>query len=390
MNDAKTRGPCLPMKTFTAALLLTLLTLAGCGEAPTVATPGDPVVDKNTVNFPAGSRQTDSLRAQRIEMQPVPSVRLNGRLTWNEDSTVRVFTPFAGRVERILVQPGQVVSRGQPLAVIASPDFGQAQAEARRAESDYALAEKNLARMRELEQHGVAARKDLQAAEAESARSKAEKDRAQARLRLYGNGRGDVDQTYTLTSPIAGTVVERNINPGQELRPDQMIANSPPLFVVTNPGTLWAVFDASERDLAMLRPGKLVRVHAPAYRDEKFSARVEAIADFLDPATRTLKVRARIDNPGRKLKAEMFVTAEVESDGDQELLVPTRAVYFQGERHYLFIEMEKGRYERREVKIGDVRGEQIEILAGLQEHENVVVEGTLMLQQVMTPRRFQK
>jgi hypothetical protein len=84
------------------------------------------------------------------------------------------------------------------------------------------------------------------------------------------------------------------------------------------------------------------------------------------------------------------VTAEVDSDGDQELLVPTRAVYFQGERHYLFIELEQGRYERREVRIGDVRGEQIEILAGLQERESVVVEGSLMLQQVMTPRRIQK
>ncbi|MBY0267086.1 MAG: efflux RND transporter periplasmic adaptor subunit [Burkholderiales bacterium] len=375
----------IPLLIATAALVA-----AGCSEPTAVAPAADPVVDKNTITFPAGSSQLESLRAQSIEMQPVPSIRLNGRLTWNEDSTVRVFTPFAGRVERILVQPGQTVTQGQPLAVIASPDFGQAQADARRAESDHALAEKNLARMRELEQHGVAAKKELQAAEAEAARSKAEYDRNRARLKLYGNGRGDVDQTYTLVSPIAGTVVERNINPGQELRPDQMIANAPPLFVVTNPATLWAVFDASERDLAMLRIGKRIQVSTPAYRDERFPARVEAIADFLDPATRTLKVRTRIDNPSRKLKGEMFVTAEAESDGDQELLVPTRAVYFQAERHYLFIETGQGRYERREVKIGDVRGDQIEILLGLQERESVVVEGSLMLQQVMTPRRVQK
>ncbi|MFN9490570.1 MAG: efflux RND transporter periplasmic adaptor subunit, partial [Betaproteobacteria bacterium] len=114
------------------------------------------------------------------------------------------------------------------------------------------------------------------------------------------------------------------------------------------------------------------------------------IADFLDPATRTLKIRTRLDNLSRKLKAEMFVTADVASDGDQELLVPTRAVYFQGERHFLFIDIGEGRYQRRQVRIGDVRGEQIEILSGLQERESVVVEGSLMLQQVMTPRRVQK
>lgn len=378
------------MNRLAATLFASSLLLSGCGDPPAAAPSPDPVVEKDIIIFPAGSSQLESVRSQQIDMQAMPSIRLNGRLTWNEDNTVRIFTPFAGRVERILVQPGQTVAQGQALAVIASPDFGQAQAEARRAESDHVLAEKNLARMRELEQHGVAARKDLQAAEAEAARSRTEYDRARARLKLYGNGRNEVDQTYTLTSPIAGTVVERNINPGQELRPDQMVANSPPLFVVTNPATLWAIFDASERDLAMLRVGKGIQVSTPAYRDERYLAKVEAIADFLDPATRTLKIRTRLDNTSRKLKAEMFVTADVASDGDQELLVPTRAVYFQGERHFLFINIGEGRYQRRQVRIGDVRGEQIEILSGLQERESVVVEGSLMLQQVMTPRRVQK
>lgn len=378
------------MNRLIVSFLAFALLLSGCSDPPAPAPSPDPVVEKDIIIFPAGSSQLESVRSQQIDMQAVPSIRLNGRLTWNEDNTVRVFTPFAGRVERILVQPGQTVVQGQALAVIASPDFGQAQAEAQRAESDHSLAEKNLARMRELEQHGVAARKDLQAAESEAARSRAEYDRARARLKLYGNGRNEVDQAYTLSSSIAGTVVERNINPGQELRPDQMVANSPPLFVVTNPATLWAIFDASERDLVMLRVGKSIQVSTPAYRDERYLAKVEAIADFLDPATRTLKIRTRLDNTSRKLKAEMFVTADVASDGDQELLVPTRAVYFQGERHFLFIDIGEGRYQRRQVRIGDVRGEQIEILSGLQERESVVVEGSLMLQQVMTPRRVQK
>lgn len=375
-----------------AALLATVVLLAGCAEQPAAPPPPDPVVANGTITFPPGSRQLDGLRSQLIEMQAIPPTRLNGKLTWNEDSTVRVFTPFAGRVERILVQAGQTVAKGQPLAVIASPEFGQAQAQARRAETDHALAMKDLARMRELEQHGVAARKDLQAAEAEAERAQAEHERARALLKLYGNGRTGVDQAYTLTSPIAGVVVERNINPGQELRPDQMVSNSPPLFVVTNPASLWAVLDASERDLAVLRIGKRIRVSTPAYRDERFPARVEAVADFLDPTTRTVKVRARIDNPARKLKGEMFVTAETETEavGDQELLVPTRAVYFYRNQHYLFINLGDGRYERREVRTGDVRGDHIEILSGLQERENVVIEGSLMLQQVMTPRRVQK
>lgn len=374
------------MKTlFVVALATTLL--AGCGKTAVESPVTDPTVSDNRISFPENGSKLTGIRSTPVEMQPVPLNRLNGRLTWNEDRTVRIYTPFTGRVERILVQAGQTVTRGQALAVIASPDFGQAQADARRAESDHALAEKNLQRMRELEQNGVAPRKDLQTAEADATRTRAEFERARKRLAMYGSTSAGVDQTYTLTSPIAGTVVERNINPGQELRPDQ---TNPPLFVVTDPTTLWAQFDASERDLALLRPGKTIAVRSPAWRDEEFSARIEAMSDFLDPVTRAIKIRARLDNTARKLKGEMFVTADIDADGAKELLVPAKAVYFQNEKNYLFIDEGKGSYLRREVQTGDVRRNLVEILAGLNEGEKVVTEGSLMLQQVMQPRRVQK
>lgn len=374
------------MKTSFATALAALL-LAGCGQ-PAVDSPvPEPTVSNDRISFPANGSRLDGISSSPVEMQPVPLVRLNGRLTWNEERTVRIYTPFAGRVERILVQAGQTVTRGQALAVIASPDFGQAQADARRAESDHALAEKNLQRMRELEQHGVAPRKDLQTAEADAARTRAEFERTRKRLAMYGAAAAGIDQSYTLTSPIAGTVVERTINPGQELRPDQA---SPPLFVVTDPTTLWAQFDASERDLALLRPGKTIAVRSPVWRDEEFAARVETMSDFLDPATRAIKIRARLDNTARRLKGEMFVTGDIDADGARELLVPAKAVYFQNEKNYLFIDEGGGRYLRREVQTGDVRRNLVEILAGLNEGEKVVTEGSLMLQQVMQPRRVQK
>lgn len=378
-----------PMKKPLAAALM-LLVLAACSEHPHEAAVEAPKIENQRVTFPSGSPQLSNIHSVAVEMQPVPLTTLNGRLTWNEERTVRVYTPFAGRVERILVQPGQKVAAGQALAVIASPEFGQAQSDARRAESEHALAEKNLQRMRELEQHGVAPRKDLQAAEAEAARSKAEFERTRRRLSLYGGARDGVDQTYTLSSPIAGTVVERNINPGQELRPDQMGAGAPPLFVVSDPATLWAVLDASERNLPYLRFGKIISVRTPSFRDQPFTARVETVSDFIDPATRTLKVRASLDNAARKLKAEMFVTAEVDADAERELLVPTKSVFFQNAAYYLFIDEGNGVFQRREVKTGDARNNQVEILSGLNAGEKVVTEGTLMLQQVMQPRRIQK
>lgn len=367
-----------------------LLFMAACSKVPEPTPAPEPRLEGQSVTFPAGAPQISSIKSQLIQMQPVPATQLNGRIAWNEDRTVRIFTPLAGRVERILVQAGQTVAKGQALATIASPDFGQAQSDARRADSDFALAEKNLARLRELEKHGVAANKDVHAAEADQARAAAELARTRRRLELYGGVNRAVDQTYTLTSPVAGVVVEKNINPGQELRPDQAIANAPPLFTVTDPTTLWVLLDAAERDLHLLTRSKVISVRSPSYPGDTFPAEIASVADFLDPTTRTIKARATIANKHRKLKGEMFVTAEVDTGGATELLVPSKAMYFQGGHNYLFIDEGKGKFTRRAVTAGDVRDARTEILSGLRENEKVVVDGSLMLQQTLQPRRVQK
>jgi len=158
--------------------------------------------------FPKASPMLDQIVAVPIEPRREVTLRFNGRLVWNEDRTARVFPPFAGRVQAIAVRPGERVARGQTLAVLAAPDFGVAQAEARKAENDYSLAQKNLERIRELAQAGVAPAKDLQAAEAEVVRTASERARANARLKLYGKT-DTVDQELALRSPVAGVVVEQ-------------------------------------------------------------------------------------------------------------------------------------------------------------------------------------
>ena len=378
--------------TYLSLLSLAMLTLmlGGCDKPVETAPQPQARTAGESVIIPSGAQQTTSLKSLVINMQPVPPTHLNGRVVWDEDKTVRIYTPFAGRVERILVQAGQSVARGQALAVIASPDFGQAQTDARRAESDFALTEKNLARLRELEQNGVAPLKDVHAVEADQARTAAELARTRRRLELYGGGGRGVDQAYTLTSPIAGVVVEKNINPGQELRPDQAISNAPPLYTITDPATLWVQIDATERDLPLLTRGKTITIRTPSYAEENFPAQIASVADFLDPTTRTIKARATLANASRKLKGEMFVTAEIDTSGATELLVPSKALYFQSEKNYVFIDEGGGKYTRRAVKAGDIRDTRTEILSGLKEGEKVVVDGALMLQQMLQPRRVQK
>ena len=373
------------MRFACSAALLAVIVASGCDNAVKTQGPPLPKVDGESIVFPQGSPQLASLASEAAVERTAVAATLNGRLTWNEDKTVRIYTPFAGRVSRILVQPGDKVKQGQTLAVIASPDFGQAQAEARRAEGDFALAQKNLARIKDLHQHGVAAAKDLNSAEADYARAESELQRTQARRKLYGGGR-DIDQTYALQSPLAGVVVEKTINPGQELRPDQM-GGAPALFVITDPAYLWVLLDATEKDLPRLKLGKLIEIHVPAYPDTAFEAKITTVSDFLDPTTRTIKVRASLGNAQRVLKGEMFVTASVKGDAGTVLQVPTRAVFFQGGRHFVFLDNGDGRFVRREVTVGDSSDGNVTILSGLQSGQKVVGEGALLLQQMLQPRR---
>ena len=375
-------------KTLPALIAAAALAAACSKEAPKDETP-EPVVQGDSITFPAADK-APRLGTATVAAERAPALKLNGRLAWDEERTVRVFSPFAGRVTRILVQPGDSVKKGQTLALLGSPEFGQAQAEAHRAETDVQLAEKNLQRQKELEAAGVAPRKDLQTAEAEFQRSKSELERARGRVRIYGGNMKGVDQTFAIASPIAGVVVERNINPGQEVRPDQMTSNAPPLFVVTDPTHLWALLDATEKDLAAVRVGKVVNVRTPVYEGESFKATLANVSDFLDPATRTIKARATLDNINRKLKAEMFVTGELDAQQPVRIMLPAKAVFFQQGRHYVFTEEGPGRYMRRIVEIGDDHDGKVEVAKGLQPGQKVVIDDVLMLQQMLQPRRVQK
>jgi cobalt-zinc-cadmium efflux system membrane fusion protein len=374
-------------RTLFFAAAVVALTIAGCSRESVEPEAPRPVAKDGTITFPRDSRQLDSLTTQAVVSRPAAPTRLNGRMAWNEDRTVRIYSPFPGRVVRILAQPGDPVKRGQILAVVASPEFGQTQSDARKAESEYTLARANMERTRELTENGVAARRELLTAETEFQRAEAEVERARARTRLYGNT-GTVDQTYNITSPIEGVVVEKNINPGQEVRPDQ--GGAPALFMVTDPTYLWVQLDASEKDLALIRPGRPLAILTPAFPNAEFTATVATVSDFFDPNTRMLRVRANIRNADRQLKAEMFVTGEIASDGLPQIRVPPRSVYFQGGRNYVFIETGPGTYTRKDVTVGEQTGEYVTIPAGLTDGDRIVTEGTLMLQQILTPRRVQK
>jgi cobalt-zinc-cadmium efflux system membrane fusion protein len=360
--------------------------LAGCRAEHRAADPPGPRIDGERIVYPPGAAELASLSTAAAEAAPVGTVRTTGRLAWDEDRTARVFAPVGGRVRRLLVDLGQRVARGTPLAAIESPDFGQAQADARRAATDLAAAERSLARVRELFEHAAAPKKDLEAAQAERDRAKVETERSSARLALLGGqagASGGVDQHFVLRSPLAGVVVDRAINPGLEVRTDAQA----PLFVVSDPSRLWVYLDVVEQDLASVRPGLPLTLRCNAYPQRVFGGRVEVVGDTLDPATRTVKARGSLANPNHLLKAEMYVEVEVADPARRPgLEVPSAAVVAAGKQRYVFVEEGRGRFTRRAVEAGGERGGKTQIVAGLAAGQRVVVDGSLLLESLLTSR----
>ena len=357
------------------------LTLGGCllsacqPETPPAPVTQLPILQGEQLRYPAGHPQLSLLSTQAAQGANDLVVNLPARLVWNESRTQRIYPAFSGRVSRITADVGQTVAPGAMLAELASPEFGAAQADTARAQADVQWTLKQLQRQQSLFDAGIVARKDLEQAQADAARAQAELERAQARTRLYGSQSG-VTQQLSLTSGLAGLVVERNLNPGQELRPDQ---SGPALFVVTDPSSLWVQIDAQEQHLPDLKPGTTLELAVPSWPDQRFQARLQTVADFIDPNTRTIKVRAEVANPRRLLKSDMLGTVRLHQRNNSGVVVPASAVQLLGTQHTVYVQLEPGVFEPRPVKVGHEGLAEVLISEGLQAGEQVVKQNSLLL-----------
>jgi cobalt-zinc-cadmium efflux system membrane fusion protein len=189
----------------TILFLLVVGAVAGCQKAKPSDEPASAQIHGDTVAFPSNGPQVAAIATETAAPTQPGQVRLTGRLVWDEDATVRVFSVMEGRVTRIAAPVGERVEKDAPLALIASPDFGQVQADAAKSALDLKLAEQTLNRLKELAANGAAAEKDLHAAEIDFARAQGEAQRTARRLELYGGKVQAADHEFALRSPLAGS-----------------------------------------------------------------------------------------------------------------------------------------------------------------------------------------
>ncbi|MDP9109123.1 MAG: efflux RND transporter periplasmic adaptor subunit, partial [Pseudomonadota bacterium] len=341
------------------------------------ATPAAAAHRAENISFAANAPELSSLKINAVSAVALPLAdALNGRITYDENLTTRISAPIQGRVTALHAEIGDPVARGAVLAELDSPDLATAEADWRKAQADQVRKNLALQRARTLFEGEVLARKDLESAQADFQQAAAETRRTVLRMKNLNAG-GREDGRFVLQSPIAGIVVDRQINPGQEVRPD--LPN--PLFVVTDFSRLWVVVDVPERSAATLHRGQHATIDTDAWPEQHFDAVIDRVGLALDPATRRIQVRCTVRNPERKLKPEMFARVSfLPGDGSLRAFpVPNTSLFSEGVYSYLFVETAAHTFERRRVNV-TLRGrERSYVDNGLHEGDRIVTEGAFLL-----------
>ena len=341
---------------------------------------GPRVAHKNAdeVVLPEDSPQEANLRIETVTEMVAPTAEpFNGKISFDENFTSRISSPVLGRATKLHAQIGDTVKAGQVLVSIDSPDLGGAIADYRKAIADLELKRKALERSQMLLDGGVIAHKDFESSEADMAQSQAEAIRTKGRLKNLNIDSNSVAgaETFTLKAPMAGVIVDRQINVGNEVRPD---ANTP-LFIITNPSHLWATIDLPERDLSKISLGQPILIQVDAYQNESFTGRIQSIGTMVDPVTRRIQVRCSVDSKN-KLKPEMYARITPLNKRNQKAIrIPNSALITEGLYSYVFVETSPGHLKKRRVTLDVQEREYATVKAGLSAGEKLVVSGAILL-----------
>jgi cobalt-zinc-cadmium efflux system membrane fusion protein len=311
------------------------------------------------------------------------NLRLTGSVAFNAFNTTPVITQVSGPVSRIIVTPGQLVRRGEPLLYVASPDYSLSLATYLKARDSYHLADKNYARAKDLYDHHAIAERDLEAAESAREQARADMGAAEQALRIVGITNPEdavgkpVRSEIPVLAPIAGEAVERLVSPGQVIQ-----GGATQVFTISNTSTVWVLANIYQKDLPFVRVGNPVTITTDAYPGLEFHGRISYIAAALDPNTRTLQARIEVNNPQGRLKKDMYVMAMVEAGKTSNALtVPSAAVLRDAENQpFVYAAKANNQFARQSVTIGESAEGQIQVTQGLTAGDRVVGDGSLFLQ----------
>ena len=365
--------------------LLAAICVFGCGkhEEPGASNAATPAIHGDS--HESAAQQSRIETAVVAAKQDKPKLTLAGKVAYGEDRYSKISSPVQGRVLEVRARLGDRVKTGDILLIIDSPDIAQAYSEFIKEESDLTYAIRAYELAKDLYETKALPLKDLKQSENDLVKAKAEFRRAKERLLSLRVPAAELDKPmdkqmitsrFAMRSSLTGTVVERTVTPGQSVGGDP----SQVLFTVADLDTLQVVADIYERDLDLIHAGLTATVTVEAYPDADFAAAIAAIGDVVDPNTRTIKVRAWVDNASHKLKPEMFARLHIDiGEGKEFISIPKEAVLEIDGKEFVYIAQTNGTYMKQEVKVGSASDDHLRILRGLKLGDRVVTKGAILL-----------
>ena len=368
--------------------LAVVIVLAGCGGAGDNA---NKMTSFSTSESAASKAELFSLPADQMSHIQIYTVaqaplartlRLSGAVAYNSYLTTPVITQVGGPVSRIVVTPGEHVTKGQPLLYVASPDYSVLRSAYIKARDASQLADRFYKRAQDLFAHQAIAQAEVEQAESNRTQAEADLQSSEQAIRVLGitNPESVVSAPSSaelpLLAPLAGEVVERLCSPGQLLQ-----AGGTQCFTLSDMNSVWVLVNVYQNDIAYVHVGEDVTIDNESYPGV-VRGKIQYVAPALDPTTRTLQARIEATNPGERLKKDMYVTAEVRAGViPNALAVPDAAVLRDTENMpYVYLQTGSNQLARRMVTLGESQSGKTQILSGLRVGDKVVGDGSLFLQ----------
>ncbi|MFN7935951.1 MAG: efflux RND transporter periplasmic adaptor subunit [Bryobacteraceae bacterium] len=396
--------PCL-------ALLMVAATLVGCGKghqestnaanppaAPAGKAPSEPEASKpagpKVVQLGPNAPELKEMTVEAVRVVPIPveDASAPALIEANPNRIGRAMLPVPGRIVNVMVQLGDAVSAGQPLATVESPAVADAEAAyvqavnaVRQAEIAVAKASADLTRLTDLFEHQAVAQKEVLSANTVHTLAKANLDQAQSsrlqaqhKLEFLGLKADKSQQQVIIKAPIAGKVLDVSVVAG-EFRSE----TGTPLITISDLSRVWATSEVPESQIRQYRVGGSTILELVAFPDETFHGRVTRIADTADKETRTIKVNAELDNKGGRLRPQMFGRMRYVQGLAPAMWIPEAAVVRIGDKDHVFVEETRGHFLLREVELGKRHDAGFSVANGLKQGERVVTRGAVYLKGVL-------
>ncbi|GAC1307645.1 MAG: efflux RND transporter periplasmic adaptor subunit [Mucilaginibacter sp.] len=351
-------------------IISTALTVAGC--ALQSCHHADENQEKDT-RFQVTDSLLNSLLIDTVkEASALSQFTLTGSIAPDENKMVKVFPMVSGVAQNVHVQLGDVVSKGQTLAVMKSAEMAGFTKDYISSTADVRNTRRIMESTQDMYKGGLASQKDLEQAKSDYQKAEAESKRAGAVISINkSNSNG-----YELKAPISGFVVEKNLTSNTQVRAD----NSQNLFTIADLSTVYVLVNVYESDISKIQTGDPVKVTTLSYPDKVFDGKIDRIDNMLDPDNKVMHARIKINNPGNLLKPGMFANIQIRAKSGEDLPeVNTRALVFDNDKNYVIVVDGKANVHIQPVTIAKTVEDRAYISKGVKPGDRIVASRQVYL-----------